>query len=162
MSFKSISISEYIKKYLKNNPNNNEEELKISLNIALSDYKKGIKCICGNDIWVIGSASVGNKCYTCITGESQPNEDYEIESALIKSGNSKSTKNIDDINVFEISGFFDDDGFEINMDIIPKPSLCISCIKNDNPKEEVLCNMTRNDQKDNPEFKCFAYSNLAD
>jgi len=160
MSFKSITISEYIKKYLKNNPNANEEELRNSLNNALSDYKKGIKCMCGNDIWVIASASVGNTCFTCITGESHPNEDYEIESALIKMGLSKLIKNIDDYDVSEISGFFDDDGNEINMDIIPKPSLCISCINKDNPKEEVFCNMTRNDQKDDQEFKCFAYSSF--
>jgi len=35
----------------------------------------------------------------------------------------------------------------------------MSCINNDNPKEELFCNMTRNDQKDDQEFKCFAYVN---
>jgi len=96
MLFKSISINSYIKKYLINNPNDNGEELRKSLKIALSNYKKGVKCQCGNDIWVIGSASVGNSCFTCITGESQPNEDYEIESALIKNRIPKSTNNLND------------------------------------------------------------------
>ncbi|MDA8693475.1 hypothetical protein N9L92_05370, partial [Saprospiraceae bacterium] len=101
-----------------------------------------------------------NKCYMCITGESYPTGDYEIESALKKNRISESAKNINDFKGSEIRGFFDDDGFEVNMDIIPKPSLCISCINNDNPKEELLCNMTRNDQKDDQEFICFAYSSF--
>jgi hypothetical protein len=159
MSFKPISISEYIKKYQKNNPNDDGEALRNRLKIALSDYNNGVKCNCGNDIWVIGSASVGNQCFTCITGESQPNADFEIESALMKKGMSK---NINDIKDGKINGFFDDDGNEINMDIIPKPSLCISCKNNDNPKEEVFCNMTRYDQKDEQEFKCFAYKNVGE
>ncbi len=29
----------------------------------------------------------------------------------------------------EISGFFDDDGTEINPDLVPKPGLCITCGK---------------------------------
>lgn len=84
MSFKPISVNNYVKIHIKNNPNDNETDLRKRLKIALSDYDKGIKCSCGNDIWVIGSASVGNNCFTCITGESNPNEDYELESAMEK------------------------------------------------------------------------------
>ena len=57
----------------------------------------------------------------------------------------------------QIHGFFDDDGFEINMDLIKKPSICLICVNDDNPDKEMLCNMTRYDQKDDNEFKCFAY-----
>ena len=84
MGFIPISIKAYIKKHLKNNPSENEKDLRKRLESALADYKKRIKCSCGNDIWVIGSASVGNSCFTCITGESYPIDDYEIESAIIK------------------------------------------------------------------------------
>ncbi len=157
MGFIPISINAYIKKHLKNNPSENEKDLRKRLNSALADYKKRIKCSCGNDIWVIGSASVGNSCFTCITGESYPTDDYEIESATIKRESSKGRRHIDEIPPSKIGGFFDDDGYEINTDLIKKPSLCITCINDDNPKEEMLCDITRYDQKDDKEFKCFAY-----
>ena len=84
MGFIPISINNYIKKHLKNNPEENEKDLRKRINEVLTDYKKGVKCTCGNDIWVIGSASVGNSCFSCITGESYPIDDYEIDSAIIK------------------------------------------------------------------------------
>ena len=84
MGFVAISINVYIKKHLKSNPTENEKDLRKRLNSALLDYKNGVKCSCGNDIWVIGSASVGNSCFTCITGESFPIDDYEIDSAIVK------------------------------------------------------------------------------
>jgi len=34
---------------------------------------------------VIGSAFVGNACFTCITGEADPSDDYEIAEACDKS-----------------------------------------------------------------------------
>ena len=57
----------------------------------------------------------------------------------------------------EIDGFYLDDGTKVDPNLIPKPSLCISCIKDDDPSEEVLCTLTRIDQRDDPEFKCYAY-----
>jgi len=39
---------------------------------------------CDNDIWVIGSAVVGNSCFACITGESMPDSDYEIDATVEK------------------------------------------------------------------------------
>jgi len=157
MGFKPISINKYIKLHLKNNPSENEKDLRKKLKSALEDYSKGVKCSCGNDIWVIGSAIVGSKCFTCITGEGYPTDDYEIDEAIKKKSSSHGMKHIDDMDITQISGFFDDDGFEINTDIIKKPSLCLTCINNDDPNEEMLCNMTRHDQKDDDEFICFAY-----
>ncbi len=157
MGFIPISIDKYIKKHLKNNPSESEKDLRKRLNSTLADYKKGVKCSCGNDIWVIGSASVGNGCFTCITGESYPIDDYEIDSAIVKSENKKGSRHIDDIDPAKIHGFYDDDGYEINTELINKPSLCITCINDNDPNEEMLCNMTRFDQKDDKEFKCFAY-----
>ncbi|MDT8418697.1 MAG: hypothetical protein RQ864_12905 [Lutibacter sp.] len=152
-----ITINSYIKTHLKNNPGENEKELRKRLNSALSDYKKGIKCSCENDIWVIGSASVGNSCFNCITGESYPTDDYEIESAIKKGENIKGMRHINKITPSKIAGFFNDDGYEINSDLIKKPSLCITCINDDNPNEEMFCNMVRYDLKDDKEFNCFAY-----
>lgn len=157
MGFIPISINAYIKKHLENNVGESEKNLRKRLDSALADYKKGIRCACGNDIWVIGSASVGNSCFTCIIGESYPTGNYEIESAIDKRENIKGRRHIDDIPPAEIAGFFDDDGFEIKMELIKKPFLCVACINNDDLSQDVLCNMTRYDQKNEEEFKCFAY-----
>jgi len=64
--------------------------------------------------------------------------------------------NIEPVQV--MSGFFDDDGTEINADLVPKPGLCLTCKKdNADGKEEILCVLTRNDQKGADEFECGAY-----
>lgn len=157
MGFQGISIDKYIKKHLKNNSSENEKDLRERLISALADYKKGVKCSCGKDIWIIGSASVGNSCFTCITGESEPDSDYEIASVLKERENRQNHRQIGQFDKIQIPGFFDDNGFEINTELINKPSLCLTCIKDDNPNEEMLCYMTRHDQQDGDEFKCFAY-----
>jgi hypothetical protein len=53
--------------------------------------------------------------------------------------------------------YFLDDGTEINPDLYPKPQLCISCKKDEDPHEEILCNLTRIDQREDAEFTCFGY-----
>jgi hypothetical protein len=55
------------------------------------------------------------------------------------------------------SGFFRDDGTEINPALIVKPSLCVPCRKDDDPAEEILCILNRAGQQDEKEFKCFAF-----
>jgi hypothetical protein len=66
-------------------------------------------------------------------------------------------RHIDQMDKTQIHGFFDDDGYEINTELIKKPPLCLTCVNDDNPNEEMLCNMTRYDQKNDNEFKCFAF-----
>jgi hypothetical protein len=60
---------------------------------------------------------------------------------------------------FEEGRYVDDDGNELNPDLIAKPALCVSCAKDGNgdPEEEVLCNLTRLDQDGDSEFQCFGY-----
>jgi hypothetical protein len=55
--------------------------------------------------------------------------------------------------------YFRDDGTEINPDLIVKPSLCVSCRNDGDPDEEmtILCTLTRADQEDESEFKCYAF-----
>lgn len=160
MGFVPISIDKYIKKHLESNRSENENDLRKRLNSSLEDYQNGVKCSCGNDIWVIGSAAVGNSCFTCITGESYSIDDYEIDSAIKKRESKKGRRRIDDMKPTEIHGFFDDDGYEINSDLVKKSSLCLTCVHHEDPNEESLCNMTRFDQKDEKEFKCFAYKKI--
>jgi hypothetical protein len=57
-----------------------------------------------------------------------------------------------------VPAYFDDDGNEINPDLIPKPDLCVSCEKDVlGGEEELLCNLNRADQQGDIEFKCYAY-----
>ena len=53
--------------------------------------------------------------------------------------------------------YFDDDGNEVNPDLVSKPSLCVSCAKDEDPIEEMLCNLNRLDQQGEDDFKCGAY-----
>jgi len=55
--------------------------------------------------------------------------------------------------------YYTDDGVELNPDLFPKPQLCCSCAKDDDPHEEILCNLTRLGVLEEPEFICFAYEN---
>ena len=79
--FTPISIEKYIGLYLKNNPDATRDEITAGLHAALEAYNKGERCDCGNPIWVAGSAVVGHACFTCITGEATPDDDYEIDEA---------------------------------------------------------------------------------
>ncbi len=160
MGFTPISIDLYIKKHLKNNPSENENNLRKRLNRALLDSNNGVKCSCGNNIWVIGSASTGNSCFTCITGESFPTNEYEIDLAIKKKEKKKEPRHIDNIAPENINGFFNDEGFEINTDLINKPSLCLTCINDDISSEEQVCNMTRYGQQHDKDFYCFAYEKI--
>ncbi len=53
--------------------------------------------------------------------------------------------------------FFDDDGNEIDPNLVPKPGLCLTCRNDDIPSEYVLCILTRADQQDEEKFICFGY-----
>ena len=50
-------------------------------------------------------------------------------------------------------GVYDDDGNEINPNLIVKPSLCVMCRKDDDPVEETLCLLNRIDQEGESEFQ---------
>ena len=80
--FVPISLEAYVELHLKSNPGTSRAEITTALRETLEDYKRGAKCSnCGNPIWVIGSALAGNMCFTCITGEAVPEDDYEIDEA---------------------------------------------------------------------------------
>jgi len=85
MAFKSIELQEYVQLHLNSNPDVDAADLTARLQSALEAYRAGRRCECGVPIWVIGSAEVGFMCFTCITGESDSSEDYEIAEACNKS-----------------------------------------------------------------------------
>jgi DNA-directed RNA polymerase subunit RPC12/RpoP len=161
--FTPISLDKYIKLFLKSNPLEKEKEFRMRLEAALDAYKNDIKCSCGNDIWVAGSATAGYICFTCITGEAHPKGDYEIDSALDKI-DKKGRRHIDEMDPSKIAGIFDDEGYQIDPDQIKKPYLCINCSKNiyPGPEDEMLCNLNRFDQKDTDNFICHSFEELPD
>ena len=85
-AFKPIALDDYINKHIAANPSDNRSELTANLKAALKAFKAGAKCSCGNPIWVIGSAVTGHACFTCITGEADASEDFEIDEACSITG----------------------------------------------------------------------------
>lgn len=59
----------------------------------------------------------------------------------------------------EINGFYDDDGNKIRPELIPKPGLCLLCLKHDDldHTENILCKLTRYDQRNEDQFQCGAF-----
>src|ERR1700745_4425762 len=82
MGFVPIGVSEYVKLHVKANPDENPTELLTRLRSCVSDALMGARCHCGAPVWVVGSVSAGYGCFTCITGEAFPAEDYEIDEVL--------------------------------------------------------------------------------
>ena len=81
--FTPISLDAYVDLHVRSNPKDMaRDEVVLALQSALTAHNDGTTCHCGNSIWVIGSAFVGNACFTCITGEAYPDGDYEIDEAM--------------------------------------------------------------------------------
>ncbi len=76
--FKLISKAAYVDLFLKANRSERRKDVVARLDLAIAAYKAGERCHCGEPIWIIGSAEAGHACFTCITGESTPDNDYEI------------------------------------------------------------------------------------
>jgi hypothetical protein len=59
------------------------------------------------------------------------------------------------------------DGFDMEEDNFPedelvvKPALCLSCKKDNDPREEEMCMLTRMDSSEDEEFVCGAYEKIA-
>jgi hypothetical protein len=80
--FTPISIEDYVVRHARSNRDDKPEDVRKWLESALRDHKAGVRCQCGNPLWVIGSAVAGNACFTCITGEAKPDSDFEIDDAM--------------------------------------------------------------------------------
>jgi hypothetical protein len=156
-----ISIDKFVRIHMKKNPDEKEKVLRIRIEAALDNYRNGVKCQCGKDIWIVGSASAPFACFSCITGKEHPAGDYEIDSALDKR-DKYGRRHVDEMDPMHIAGIFHDDGYEIRKETIKMQPLCLTCIKNnsDDWEDDILCNMNRADQADEKEFKCYDYMKL--
>lgn len=77
--FTPIPLDDYVKMHLRSNPGVDRTDLTKRLQYAIDASKRGVRCHCGAPIWIIGSAEAGLSCFSCITGESEPDSDYEID-----------------------------------------------------------------------------------
>lgn len=77
--FTKISVDKFIEQYKKNNPKEDLSKLRKDILYFRQLKTDGVECACGNQLWVIGSAIVGKGCFTCITGEADFSNDYEIK-----------------------------------------------------------------------------------
>lgn len=84
-TFVPISIEEYIQRHVRSNADEKPDELRVRLRECVSAALRGERCQCGEPIWAIGSAVAGHACFTCITGEATPSDDYEIDEVLAAS-----------------------------------------------------------------------------
>lgn len=80
--FTPVSLDDYVQEHLAANPGVDRSDLVARLHRALAAARAGTRCTCGGPIWVIGSAAAGLSCFTCITGEASPHDDFEIAEAL--------------------------------------------------------------------------------
>ncbi len=65
-------------------------------------------------------------------------------------------------NYEELNGFFNDDGSRIDPETVPTPSLCMLCksFYAGDAEEDMLCLLNRNDQRNDPDFKCGAFDEI--
>jgi hypothetical protein len=160
MKFIPITLENYIELHLKSNPTENKLAITKKLKNALKSYKSGKKCACGNVIWVIGSAFTGLCCYSCLTGESEPHNDYEIDVAMNKEVAEEDLDYDPDFNPFLGGSYFKDDGTQVYPELIPKPALCSSCINDRDPFQIVFCNLNRIAQSEKETFVCHSFCKL--
>ncbi|MEL7658595.1 MAG: hypothetical protein AAGU75_22110 [Bacillota bacterium] len=75
-----ISIEKFAKMYVKTNKGQNLMDVISQLRYTVKRKQEGATCnMCGAPIWAIGSAIGGfDGCFTCITGEHDDSEDYEV------------------------------------------------------------------------------------
>jgi hypothetical protein len=76
--FTAIGLDDYVERHVRANPKVSREDLMARLEFAIAAHQSGKRCSCGAEIWIVGSAEAGLSCFTCITGEAHPNDDYEI------------------------------------------------------------------------------------
>lgn len=79
--FTPVRVKQFIDQYLRNNKDADGDVVRIAVEDALAAWRQGVRCACGNPIWVAGSAVAEYGCFTCITGSIEPNGDPEIDAA---------------------------------------------------------------------------------
>ena len=83
MTHKPISVSEYVKLYLKDHPSTSSAEVVLKIQHALAAWEAGARCACGEALWVLGSAENGLQCFECRMGkQADPSDHFEFDEAM--------------------------------------------------------------------------------
>jgi hypothetical protein len=76
--FTPIKLNDYVELYLHANSGTVRANVVRQLESTIRAVRTGARCQCGEQIWIIGSAHTGLGCFRCITGQTAPDHDYEI------------------------------------------------------------------------------------
>ena len=79
--FVPVRLNQFVKQYLRNNKDADGDVVRAAVEDAIAAWRQGVRCACGNPLWVAGSAVAGYGCFTCITGSAEPDGDPEIDAA---------------------------------------------------------------------------------
>lgn len=79
--FVPVRLNQFVSQYLRNNQDADGDTVRAAVEDALAAFRQGVRCACGNPLWVAGSAVAGYGCFSCITGSAQPDGDPEIDAA---------------------------------------------------------------------------------
>ena len=80
--YRPVSAEQFIKHYLRNNSDADPGALRKGIEDALEAWRQGVRCACGNPLWVAGSAVAGYGCFRCITGSKEPDGDPELVEVI--------------------------------------------------------------------------------
>ncbi|PIE66790.1 MAG: hypothetical protein CSA23_07295 [Deltaproteobacteria bacterium] len=79
--FVPVRLDQFVLQYVRNNKGADGDRLRAAVEDALAAWRQGVRCACGNRLWVAGSAIAGYGCFGCITGSAEPDGDPEIDEA---------------------------------------------------------------------------------
>ncbi|MGA6924129.1 MAG: hypothetical protein WBY88_00530, partial [Desulfosarcina sp.] len=79
--FVPVRLKQFVKQYLQTNKDADGDAVYAAVEDALAAWRQGVRCACGNSLWVAGSAVAGYGCFRCITGSVEPDGDPEIDAA---------------------------------------------------------------------------------
>jgi hypothetical protein len=80
-NFIPVSVKKFVRQYMQNNKDADADTIRVAVEDALAAKQQGVRCACGNPLWVAGSAVAGYGCFTCISGSAEPDGDPEIVEA---------------------------------------------------------------------------------
>lgn len=80
--FIPVSLNQFVKQYLSHNRHADAEKVRAGVEDAIAAWRQGVRCACGKPLWVAGSAVAGYGCFSCITGNSEPDGDLEIDQVV--------------------------------------------------------------------------------
>ncbi len=77
--FSPISLEDYLDRHMESNPDEDRSEVETRIKDMIKFHNDGGRCTCGNEIWIVGSAAARwAACFSHITGEAYPDDDFEI------------------------------------------------------------------------------------